>query len=96
MSKKEIDLTEAYKMAEAHVDWYQRSQRQPMIDEFVHGFKHGVEFRNEEAKEESKNLFMDLMGDRVKEYPRGTVFTRDGSEGWKSQTDEEVYSEAGA
>ena len=39
-------------LAEDHVDWWLSSIRQPMIDVFEHGYKHGME---EGVSAEEKN-----------------------------------------
>ena len=37
-------------LAEDHVDWWLSSIRQPMIDVFEHGYKHGMEEEREECQ----------------------------------------------
>lgn len=44
----------AQELAEQHVDWFLGAIRKPMIDEFIHGYKHGVEDTLARIKEEQK------------------------------------------
>lgn len=50
-STKEINKDYINKIAKDHVDWYLSILRQPMVEEFVHGYKHGYEDGKKQVNE---------------------------------------------
>lgn len=39
---------EAKTLAEAHIDWFLGMIRPLLIEHMIHGFKHGIEYKEEE------------------------------------------------
>lgn len=73
MKKEELIV-----LAVNHVDWWIRTVRQPMIEEFVHGFKHGQEYAEEQfAKQRLAELEYEKEGTSTSD--RNTVTMEPGS-----------------
>ena len=59
------------KLAEAHVDWYLKSIRPLLIDHMVHGFKHGVQYSQENPERKGGTIRFQDIGKQLN--PDGTI-----------------------
>ena len=74
------------KLAEDHVTWYQASTKPQLIDNFIHGYKHGYQDALEACERESEENEGECSG----MPPEGAQFHHDGENGWRSDG---IYTE---